>query len=616
VLSVHASGPASPTGTLGAIYSAASTTFRIWSPDSSNVSVTIGGVSYPMGPTTLTGYTDVYQTVVAGNLKDQSYQFYVANNAVRDPYALMVNPGTTQGVVVDMASILPSAGSWAPTPALTNREDSVIYELDVRDFTIDASSGVDPAKRGKYLGLVQTGTSYDGVKTGIDHLKDMGVTTVQILPTFDFSDTEPNWGYDPLNFNVPEEQYSQFTAPEDRIREFKDMVDDFHRNGIRVVLDEVFNHTSDKTVLGPITQKYYTTQDYSGCCGNSLDDSNPMVSRMIRDSLEQWVRDYNIDGFRFDLMGIFHHSDVESWGNYLNATFPSRNLLLYGEPWMGGGSPPVESDFVRYGTTASMQDGHVGVFNGAYRDALKGGTDDTSLGYLGGAGASSVAIGMRGSPLVTKGTGILSNMWDPQFTYDPEQTINYVSVHDNLDLADKLTYSGVGGGAGGAEGQLDKFAVGMVLTSQGIPLIAEGDEFLRSKVVNGDYTTANNSYNAGDNVNAIHWGDEVTNASVQSYYKAAIALRKSTASLRLTSWDAIHNQMSTQVSGSVIVSDISSNASAPTSYDTVVVFNPGTSTYNVSLPSGTWTKVLDASGAVNTTGTACGPQSVTVYRKS
>jgi pullulanase len=608
--------PASSTATLGAIYSATGTTFRIWSPDSSNVKVAVGGQTYPLAPATLSGYTGIYQVVVAGDLKNQSYQFSVNGTNVRDPYAQMVNPGTTQGIVIDNAAIKPSSGSWAATPALTNREDSVVYELDVRDFTIDTSSGVTAAKRGKYLGLVQTGTTNNGVKTGIDHLKELGVTTVHLMPTYDFSSTVPNWGYDPLNYNVPEEQFSQFTAPEDRIREFKDLVNGFHQNGIRVVLDVVYNHTVSKDVLGGITSKYYTADDYSGT-GNSLDDSQPMVSRMIRDSLEHWVRDYNVDGFRFDLLGVFHHTDVQSWGTYLTSTYPDRNLLLYGEPWMGSGTPATESDYVRYGTTASMQAGHIGVFNGAYRDAIKGGTKDTVMNYMAGAGdPNAVALGMSGSPLATKGTGVLSDVWNPAFAYDPEQTINYVSAHDDLNLYDKITYSGAAGGASGRAGQIDKFAVGLVLASQGIPFISEGDEFLHSKVVNGDYATAMNSYNASDAVNAIRWGDKVTNAAVYSYYRDVIALRKATPALRLTTWDAVHNQDATTVSGSVIVSRISSNSANPTSYDTVIVANPGSSSYTVTLPSGTWTKVLDSTGAVSTTSSIAAGQTVTIFKKN
>ncbi|MFG2820887.1 alpha-amylase family glycosyl hydrolase [Kitasatospora sp. NPDC048365] len=615
LLTVQSSVGGTVANTLGALYTPTATTFRIWSPDSANVSVAVGGSTYPLAPVSLGGYSNVYQAVVGGDLKGRSYQFSAGGTAVRDPYAQMVVPGTTQGVVVDTAAVLPSAGGWAPRPVLANREDAVVYELSVRDFTVDASSGVDPAKRGKFLGLVQAGTTNNGAKTGLDHLKELGVNTVQIMPAFDFGSTVPNWGYDPVNYNVPEEQYSQFTQPEDRIREFKDMVDTFHRNGIRVVMDVVYNHTYSPSVFNGITGKYYTPTDLSGT-GNSIDDGNPMVSRMIQDSLEHWVRDYNIDGFRFDLVGVHYWNNVSTWANHLDAGYPDRKLLLYGEPWNGAAADPNEAQKVRYGTVPALAGGHVGVFNGVYRDAIRGGTDDNVMAYMGGSGnPGAIAFGLRGSPTDAKSTAPLADLWTPAFAYDPEQTMNYASIHDNLNLYDKITYSGAGGGAAGAAGRIDRFAVGLVLASQGIPVIAEGDEFLRSKVVNGDYTTAKNSYNASDAVNAIHWGDKTTNAAVFRYYRDAIALRKTAPGLRLTSWDAVHSQMTAQTDGAVVVARASSDPAAPTAYDTVVVANPTGSTYNVTLPAGTWTKVLDGNGATAAGGTGCDPQAVTVFRK-
>ncbi|MFC8454088.1 alpha-amylase family glycosyl hydrolase [Kitasatospora sp. NPDC057223] len=611
---------ATPTGptaanTLGALHTGAATTFRIWSPDSSDVKVAVGGTTYPMIPVTLNGYTGVYQTVVSGDLRNQTYQFKIRGNDVRDPYAQMVNPGTTQGVVIGSGAVQPTGG-WATRPARANREDSVVYELDVRDFTIDPTSGVDAAKRGKFLGLVQGGTTYNGVRTGIDHLKELGVTDVQIMPSFDFNSTVPNWGYDPLNYNVPEEQFSQATSPEGRIREYQDMVNEFHKAGIRVIMDVVYNHTAGKGVFDGITGKYYNSTDLSGT-GNSIDDGNPMVSRMIRDSLEHWVKDYNVDGFRFDLLGVHYAANVADWGSYLNATYPDRQLQIYGEPWSGGVNDPGEAQKARYGTVPTLAAAHVGVFNGAYRDAIKGGTQDNVMNYMNGGGDPSAVIrGLRGSLLATKSTNALSDPWNPAFAYDPEQSVNYVSVHDDLSLWDKITYSGAGGGATGRAGQIDRFATGMVLTSQGVPFITEGDEFLRTKVVGGNYESAKNSYNSGDDVNAVHWGDKAANAATFKYYKDAIALRKSTPALRLTSWDAVNNQLSSQNSGSVITTRISSNPAAPTAYDTVVVFNPTNSTQSPALPAGTWTKVLDTNGATSSSDTTSGPLAVTVFKKN
>ncbi|MFE0460304.1 alpha-amylase family glycosyl hydrolase [Kitasatospora sp. NPDC058965] len=613
---VSGTGPTAPLNTLGALHTPTATTFRLWSPDSSAVTVTVGGTSYPMAPTTLSGYTNVYQATVSGNLLDQGYQFAVNGVAVPDPYAQMVTPGTTRGVVVDTAAVAPSAGSWAPRPALVNRTDAVVYELSVHDFTVDPSSGVDPAKRGKFLGLVQTGTTDGGVSTGIDHLKQLGVTAVQLMPSFDFGTPVPNWGYDPVNYNVPEEQYSQFTAPEDRIREFKDMVNAFHQNGIRVIMDVVYNHTYSKSVFGNITGKYYTPTDLSGT-GDSIDDGNPMVSRMIQDSLEHWVRDYDVDGFRFDLVGVHSYANVSAWADYLQTSYPDRDLMMYGEPWNGGASDPNEAQKVRYGNVPALAPVHFGVFNGVYRDAIRGGTNDNVMAFMGGSGnPSAIAFGLAGSPTDADSTATLSDLWTPAFADRPEQTMNYVSIHDNLDLYDKITYSGATGGATGTAGRIDRLAVGTVLASQGIPIIAEGDEFLRSKVVNGDYATAMNSYNAGDAVNAVHWGDKAANANVFGYYRDAIALRKATAALRLTTWSAVKNQMTTQLNGSVVTAMISSNPAAPTSYDTVVVANPTGSAYNATLPSGTWTKVLNSGGATAGTDTSCDPQAVTVFTRN
>jgi len=579
--------------TLGAVYSAQQTTFRIWSPDSSEVSLDVGGSEYSLNAVEVEGYSQVYQVVVEGDLLGRSYQFSINGEPVRDPYARMVDPGTERGVVVDAASVLPSAGAWYPTPELAEPEDSVIYELHVRDYTIDASSGVDEERRGTYLGLVQTGTTHQGVATGLDHLKELGVTHVQLMPTQDFSTAMYNWGYDPVNFSVPEEQYSQFTDPTERIREFQDLVNEFHRNGIRVILDVVYNHTATGDVLADNSASYYTDTDLSGV-GNSLDDSQPMVSRMIRDSLETWVRDYHVDGFRFDLIGVHGAAQVADWADYLNQQYPNRNLLIYGEPWNGGVGDPAEGEKVRYAAVPTLTEAGVGVFNGTYRDAIRGGTRDADPGYLGGSGdPGRIALGLRGSPQDVEGTQRLADTWTPAFTGDPEQSINYVSVHDDLNLYDKITRTGA---TGARAEEMDRLAVGIVFTSQGIPLIAEGDEFLRSKVVDGDYERAHNSYNAGDQVNAIHWGDKITNQSVFAYYQALIALRRSTPALRLTSWAAVTQQVQARYDGQLVTARIGLDQAQP---DTIVVVNPTGADAGVDLPEGDWHKIFES----NPTGT-------------
>ncbi|MGC3996413.1 MAG: carbohydrate binding domain-containing protein [Anaeromyxobacter sp.] len=620
---------------LGALYLPAATKFRLWSPDSSSVTVTVGGTTYPMVHVAdFAGYTSIYEATVSGDLELQPYQFAVGGAAVRDPYALMVNPGTTQGVVMDMASIAP-AGGWAATPALVNREDAIIYETHVRDFTIDANSGVDAARKGKFLGMVQTGTTYGTAKTGLDHLKELGVTHVQLMPVYDFGTALYNWGYDPVNYNVPEEQYAQATDPVGRVQEFQTMVNELHKNGLRVVVDVVYNHTYDKTVLQLITGKYYTTVDLSGV-GNSIDDGNPMVARMIQDSLEQWVRNYNVDGFRFDLLGVFYATNAAAWGNHLNATFPTRNLLLYGEPWNGYATDPNDAQKVRFGKMPTLAGAHVGVFNGGYRDDLRGPGDSAVQRYVVNQAPSwwgAIAAGSRGSITATKSTSALPNAWDSMFAYDPEQAINYVSAHDNLNMWDKINYAGLSGGPTGYAGRVDRFTIGILMTSQGIPFFYEGDEMLHSKAYGGDYTTAKNSYRAGDNYNAIRWADKVTNAATHQFYRDAIALRRANPALRLTSWDEINTRVRTTLNAGsqsassinavhdaslpagVVVNSIDADGNVGNGHELVVVYNNGNS-FNLTLPAGSWTKIFDAGGAVSKTDVVCEGTAVTVFRKN
>jgi pullulanase len=600
---------------LGAIYTSTQTTFRIWSPDSSNVKVVVNGTTYTCSKIAdFNNYTNIYQTIVSGDLKLKEYQFQINSVGVRDPYGVMVKPGTNTNIVMDVGNIQPTGG-WAATPTLSKREDAVIYEANIRDFTIDSTSGVDSAKNGKYLGMVQTGTTYNGYKTGIDHLKELGVNVVQIMPFEDFGNTLPNWGYDPVNYNVPEEQYSATpTDYENRIREVQTMVNEFHKNGIRVVMDVVYNHTNSTDMFSNISSKYYTGNNDSGC-GNAIDTSNAMVSRMIQDSLQYWVNEFNIDGFRFDLMGVFQYSAANQWGNFLNTTYSSRNLLLYGEPWNGGYTDPNESTKVRYGAMPALANSHIGAFNGAYRDAIKGDLDGTVQGYMFNYGdySSSIQLGTRGSMLATKSTSVLSNIWNPAFAYDPEQTINYVSVHDNLNLWDKIKKCGQDSDYGK---RIDRFATGMALSSQGIPLICSGDEFLRTKVYNGDWTYAANSYNAPDNYNAIKWNLKADNYSVFTYYKDLIQLRKNHPGFRLNTWDEINNLMTATVSNKVVTSIINTTGKGDTWSQIAIVYNPN-GAIQASLPGTGWGKAFDINGANPTDQTiTCEGTAVTIFYKT
>ncbi|UTM59605.1 alpha-amylase family glycosyl hydrolase [Photobacterium sp. CCB-ST2H9] len=629
--------------TLGATYQPDKTTFAIWSPDHSNVTITVNGTEYPLTKVSdFNGYTDVYQTEVSGDLYLAEYTFKINGIPVRDPYGKMVKPGTGDSeainIVMDMSRTRPEGG-WAERPALVNREDAVIYEVHVRDFTIDASSGVSAAKRGKFLGMVESGTRYNGLKTGIDHLVDLGVTHVQLLPVYDFAtcdglpDSDPcyNWGYDPRNYNVPEERYSQVpTDYEARANEFKTMVNEFHKAGIRVIMDVVYNHTFANEMFENISGSYYTATDLSGT-GNSIDADQSMVSRMIQDSLAYWVDEYGVDGFRFDLIGIFSYGEVEKWGRTLNQQFPDRNLLIYGEPWNGYASDPKEAQRVRYGTTHNMADEHVGVFNGAYREALKGSNDDTRTGFmfnnLDSAEAGwSIYDGMRGSAYDPNDSR--NSTWFRNYAADPEQSINYISAHDNFGLWDKVYLSLSSDVVQNSSHQilsltppanLDyakrvvNFGMGMVLTSQGIGFVHAGDEFLRTKTDNeqistpsawnfGDHGGTHNTYNAPDSFNSIKWHRRADNAATYDYLKDLIALRRNHAGLRMTSNQDIANYLTVTrpdaFGGQLVTGYITYPQDT---HNLFVVYNSGNH-QTISLPAGNWTLAADASGAQNQPG--------------
>lgn len=592
-------------GSLGAVYDSAKTTFSIWSPDSSNVKVKLNGATYSLSPTAnFNNYDDIYQVTVPGNHHLKTYEFYINNKSVRDPYGKMVIPNTNTNIVMDMTKTSLSGG-WSATPELAEREDAIVYEVHVRDFTIDSSSGVTANKRGKFLGMVEAGSTYQGVKTGIDHLKELGVTHVQLLPVYDFStcsdpadETCYNWGYDPRNYNIPEDRYSQ--TPYDyvnRVKEFKTMIDEFHKAGIRVVMDVVYNHTYGDEMFEDITGKYFYEQNL--VVGNTIDANQPMVRRMIQDSLEYWVREYNIDGFRFDLIGVFDYDDVAVWGRHINQMFPDRNILMYGEPWLGcfGCNDYREQHRVRLGTIGRIQDSHVGVFNPKYREAIKGANDTGGCNsgdcYAFNQGDTwPITAGSRAAIRSTKNAEIVIDSWDAMFAMDPEQSINYVSAHDNLSLRDKIIEWAHANGVSESSTYLrriQQFSNGIVLTSQGISFLHGGVELMRDK------QGAHNSYNLPDSINKYRWQWKVDNADIFNYYKDVIALRNAHPALRLNTWEEIQNHVTTSTPRyGVVVNHIKGRPNNDSWSEIIVIYN-SSDNYNFSLPSGTWKVAVEKS---------------------
>lgn len=573
--------PATPTR-LGAYYTSTATSFSIWSPDSSDVTVTVKPVGGTEQTYTCTkgfkvdgDYPDaanIYGVSVPGDLHLAEYQFKIGKTAVRDPYGKMVKyedndaktniiksgykesncevtsyAGSSVNIVVDVDRILPSSGGWAARPSLENRAKSVVYEIHVGDFTSDSTWVGTSKNKGKFDGLVESGTTYTKgnatVKTGLDHLVELGVTHVQIMPMYDFATKYNetigecyNWGYDPVNYNVPEDRYSVTpTDYENRIREVKNMVDILHQNGIRVIMDVVYNHTFDGEMFDNISKSYYTATDLSGC-GNSLDVTNAMVSRMIRDSLEYWLETYNLDGFRFDLMGIYSNSAIGGWGKYLNQKYSDRTLLLYGEPYQANNT---ESTSYAYASSVpGLEYAGVGGFAYKYRETLKGGSDDGIMGYIfnstqkdGDGTVWNVQVGLKGS--MTSIGSDSEGVWTRYFTKSPYQAVNYLSAHDNLCLYDKIVASGVTSSNSSYQQAIVKFGHGIITLSQGVGFIHGGDDFLRTKSDDkwsefkiDSRTAKENSYMFGQGMNKIDWSLKATYNDVFKYHKDLIQLKK------------------------------------------------------------------------------------------
>lgn len=633
--------PSVPTR-LGAYYTPSATSFSIWSPDSGDVTVTVGDTDYKCekGFKVDGDYPDaanIYGVTVPGDLHLAEYQFKIGGKAVRDPYGKMIKydgneqktnkiaDGTENGysytsyagpsanIVIDMDRTEPSGG-WAPRPVLESRCDAIVYEVHVGDFSSDSSWGGSIKNKGKFPGMVEGGTAYSGVKTGLDHLKELGVTHVQLLPMYDFATKYNNtlkdiynWGYDPVNYNVPEDRYS--TCPGDyveRIREVKEMINEFHKNGIRVIMDVVYNHTFAKEMFSSISAKYYTATDLSGC-GNSTNTGIPMVSRMIRDSLEYWADEYNLDGFRFDLIGIYHTSAVKDWGEYLNNTkFPDRNLLMYGEPWNGYATDSEESQKIRMSAVPSLSSAHVGVFNGKFRQSLKGANDTPKMGYIfnmneddGTAYAANIAVGLKGSGTSLDKTGCAdtSGTWTRFFTVTPDQSINYMFAHDNLCYWDKIKAAGK---TGEYAQRIVKFGHGILLVSQGIPFIHAGDEFLRTKEKGAGAAMSHNSYMAGTETNSIDWTLKKTNKAISDYHADLIALRKKHDGLRYRTGVG-----TTETSGNAVIYKVRDSDGT----NLCIVVNPAD---NINKPVN-GTTVFDINGA-NPSSTQCEGTAVTVIQ--
>jgi pullulanase len=553
---------------LGVFYTPQKTVFRVWSPAADKVEILFfrngesreGDRPFKSAPL-IREEKGIWSAGFRERLKNVYYLYRVTRKGTSrlavDPYARAAGVNGERGMVIDLAETDPPGFREHPLPAFDAPTDAVIYELHIRDLSMHPRSGI--RRRGKFLGLGETGTkNAEGFSTGLDHIRELGVTHVHLLPSFDFktldeSEIGPenpggsfNWGYDPQNYNLPEGSYS--TNPRDgaaRIGEFKTMVQALHNAGLRVVMDVVYNHVysaedSNFTVLAP-GYFFRTGKDgrYSdgSACGNETASERPMVRKFILDSILYWAREYRIDGFRFDLMGLHDIDTMNLIRRELNKIDPS--ILLYGEGWTAGDSPlPIKRRAVK--ANAPLFDGGIACFSDDIRDGLKGSVfieaeggfvngDAPEMPGKGRTGASSledVKFGIAGSvehPEVEIGKVRYSrNFW----ANSPSNTVNYVSAHDNLTLWDKLMVTNPAAGEEELK-KMNKLAAAVVLTSQGIPFFQAGEEMARTK--GGD----ENSFRSPDSVNMLDWDRKSRYIDLVEYYRGLIQLRKNYGVFRL-----------------------------------------------------------------------------------
>jgi pullulanase len=602
--------PVYPYADLGVTYTPESSTFKLWSPAATHARVNLYDSDDPAAKATnklnMEMVDGAWTKVEEGNLEGTYYTFQIKRNGnwgaeATDPYARAAGTNGMRGQVVNLDDTNPEGWGEDEKPVLLAPTDAVLYELHVRDASIDPRSGI--TNKGKFLGLAERGTTTpQGDATGIDHLVEMGVTHVHLLPSFDFmsvnearpDDPQYNWGYDPQNYNVPEGSYS--TNPSDgkvRIREFKTMVKAMHDAGIRVVMDVVYNHTgrSEDSHFQHLIPDYFYRFNEDGsmsnasACGNEIASDRPMVRKYIRESVEYWVREYHIDGFRFDLMGIHDIATMNEISQSLHAIDPS--ILIYGEGWKAGDSPLPDSLLALKANTKELK--NIAAFSDDLRDGLKGSVFvHDEQGFVSGARGKdhSIRFGIVGSTQHPQVDYAAVNYSDAPWAKEPTQCVNYVSCHDNHTLNDRLAISNPTEGMGRRAG-MHRLALAVVLTSQGIPFLHAGSEMLRSK--NKD----ENSYKSGDGINMINWGGKRAHRETVAYVRDLIALRKAHPAFRMGATELINKHLNfIETKDDQLVVYQINDAPGDEWSNILVAFNGSKEPRSIDFPEGQWKQVV------------------------
>ncbi len=632
------------TGTLGAEYSKEQTKFTVWSPYATEMRLNIydkgeGGAatSYKMTE----GEKGVWTYTLKGDQNGKYYTYSVVSGdkstEVVDPYARSGGRNGQRGMIIDLATANPEGWETQNMPKLASNTHAVIWEAQLRDVTINPNSGVSEKNRGKFLGLTETGTkTKSGKSTALDYLKALGITQVHFQPLFDFASVNENfttatynaegqfnWGYDPLNYNMPEGSYS--SDPADgftRVNEMKQMIMALHNAGIQVVMDVVYNHVSDAPASNfeKLMPGYYFRMTESGTfyngsgCGNETASEHAMFRKFMIDSVKYWTEEYKIDGFRFDLMGLH---DIDTMNKlYEELAKINDDVIVYGEGWTGGASGLADNRQAKLDN--AKQTPHIAYFNDIIRDGLKGSFNSLrDTGFVSGKKGqdSAVYVGARGA---TK-----------HFAANPTQNINYVDCHDNSTIWDKLNASVKADK--NTIMAMNRLAAASVMTSQGIGFMLAGEEMLRSKPTtkkndydnrpnvyrnDSSYYFSDNSYKSPDSVNAIDWDLLDANWEMVEFYKGLIAIK--------TTWPQFRLDTKEQIEANVIINDdehsdgvaVYAVKDPASNQYAVVILNSTESATAVSVPQGKYDVFVNGNRASATKLSSFNGNSFTVGARS
>lgn len=597
---------------LGAVYTKEKTVFKVWSPLASKVNLLIyenGDKGDAIEKIAMNKIEKgIWTTEIKRDAKNKYYTYEVAINGLTDeavdPYAKAVGVNGNRGMVVDLLETNPGEWEQDNRIQLNSPTDAILYELHVRDVSISDNSGV--INKGKFLGLTEENTrSPQGEKTALEHIKELGVTHVHLLPSYDFCSVDEekndekqyNWGYDPQNYNVPEGSYS--TDPYDgrvRIKEFKEMVKALHSNGIGVILDVVYNHTglTENSLFNKIMPNYYYRQNSEGgfsdgaACVNETASDRSMFRKYMVDSVVYWAKEYHLDGFRFDLMGLHDIDTMNEIRKELDKI--DSSIIMYGEGWTAADTPLPEEKRALKKNVSKLHE-RIAAFNDDIRDGIKG-----HVFYKEEAGFVNGKEGMEESVKF----GTVAAISHPQVDYskviyskgnwakEPTQTINYVSAHDNFTLWDKLAETNPQDSEE-IRIKMDMLSNAIVLTAQGIPFIHAGEEFLRTKFGN------ENSFKSPDSINQLDWEKKHRYKAVFEYYKGLISLRKAHPAFRISTAEDIskHLNFVKMPKENMVGYVISDNANNDSWKEIMVIFNANREAQEVKIPNNKWVIVVN-----------------------